>query len=188
MITTVLLDRDGVINYDSPQYILSVEAWQPIEGSLEAISAMTQRGIQVGICSNQSALGRGMFQKKDMQAIHQKMLYAIHDQGGYIGHVAYCPHTPNDNCTCRKPLPGLLLETMAKLQAKVSETVMIGDSLRDVEAALAANIEPILVRSGYGDAQEIANRAKHLCPSIVIYDDLVSAISALGFMNKIHLK
>jgi len=179
MINTVLLDRDGVINFDSPEYILSPQAWQPIAGSLQAIASLTKSGIKIGICSNQSALGRGMFQAKDLRAIHKKMLSAIQKYGGHIAHTAYCPHAPNDACLCRKPLPGLLLETLKSLHSDAKKSVMIGDSLRDVQAALAANVEPILVQSGYGDAINIAAKARVLHPNIAIYPNLANAVEAL---------
>jgi len=179
MINTVLLDRDGVINFDSPHYILSPQDWKPIEGSLQAIASLTKAGIQIGICSNQSALGRGMFRLQDMQAIHQKMLKAIQATGGKIAHTAYCPHVPKDACACRKPLAGLLLKTLKNLHANAKEAVMIGDSLRDVQAALAANVEPILVQSGYGDAQLIEDKARALHAKISVYPNLSAAVSDL---------
>lgn len=179
MKNTILLDRDGVINFDSPNYILSPQDWNPIPGSLEAIAALTKSGVKIGLCSNQSALGRGMFQAHDMQAIHQKMMRAIEATGGHIAHSAYCPHHPDAQCLCRKPRAGLLIETLTKLHSKAEDAFMIGDSLRDVQAALAANVEPILVQSGYGDAQEIAKKAKELHPNITIHPDLRSAIIAL---------
>ncbi|MDQ6961980.1 MAG: D-glycero-beta-D-manno-heptose 1,7-bisphosphate 7-phosphatase [Mariprofundaceae bacterium] len=179
MTTTILLDRDGVINFDSPYYILSPKDWQPIPGSLEAIAALTKSGIKIGLCSNQSALGRGMFQAEEMQAIHQKMMQAIDDTGGHIAHSAYCPHHPDAQCLCRKPKAGLLIETLTKLHSEAHDAFMIGDSLRDVQAALAANVEPILVQTGYGDAKDIAEKAQHIYPHIGIYPDLKSAIIAL---------
>lgn len=176
----VLLDRDGVINFDSPDYILTPEQWRPIPGSLEAIAALGRAGIPVAIVSNQSALGRGMFDAMTMEAIHTRMIAAIETAGGRIAHTAYCPHAPEDNCACRKPKPGLLVETLQALGIRdAAQTVMIGDSTRDVEAAVAVGVRPVLVRTGYGDAEAILAKARRLVPDIAVYDDLGQAVSEL---------
>jgi D-glycero-D-manno-heptose 1,7-bisphosphate phosphatase len=176
----VLLDRDGVINFDSPDYILTPEQWRPIPGSLEAIAALTRAGIPVAIVSNQSALGRGMFDAVTMEAIHMRMIAAIEASGGRIAHTAYCPHAPEDDCACRKPKPGLLIETLQALGIKnAAQTIMIGDSARDVEAAMAVGVRPMLVRTGYGDAEAILAKARRLVPDIPVYDDLAAAVGSL---------
>jgi len=175
----VLLDRDGVINFDSPDYILSPEEWRPIPGSLEAIGRLTAAGIAVAICSNQSALGRDMISQETFQGIHAKMMLAIEEKGGEIGHVAYCPHAPDDACDCRKPLPGLLEESLTALEVSASEALMIGDSIRDVQAAHAAGVSVWLVQSGHGDADTILNRSRELVPDIAHYPDLAAAVDVL---------
>ena len=176
----VLLDRDGVINFDSPDYILTPEQWRPIPGSLEAIAALGRAGIPVAIVSNQSALGRGMFDAVTMEAIHERMIAAIEAAGGHITHAAYCPHAPEDHCACRKPKPGLLIETLQALGIReAADTVMIGDSARDVEAAVAVGVRPVLVRTGYGDAGDILAKARRLVPDIPVYDDLAAAVDVL---------
>jgi len=175
----VLLDRDGVINFDSPNYILRPEAWRPIPGSLEAIGRLTAAGIPVAICSNQSALGRGMVDQTTFQAIHAKMLLAIEEKHGEIEHVAYCPHGPDDECGCRKPAPALLEEALAALKVPASEALMIGDSTRDVQAAHAAGVPAWLVQSGYGDAEKILKKSRELMPEIPAYPDLAAAVDAL---------
>jgi len=175
----VLLDRDGVINFDSPDYILSPEQWRPIPGSLEAIGRLTAAGIAVAICSNQSGLGRGMMDQKTFQDIHAKMMLAIEEKGGEIAHVAYCPHGPDDACDCRKPLPGLLEEALGASNIPASEALMIGDSTRDVQAAHAAGVAACLVQSGYGDADKILEKSRQLMPDIKAFRDLASAVDAL---------
>lgn len=174
----VLLDRDGVINFDSPDYILSPDQWQPIPGSLEAIAALTAAGIPIAIVSNQSALGRGMISETTFRAIHAKMMQAIETTGGRIDHVAYCPHGPDDGCDCRKPLPGMITESLQALGLANApqQALMIGDSLRDVQAALAADVPAMLVQSGYGDAAAILEKARGLDASIEAFDNLAAAV------------
>jgi D-glycero-D-manno-heptose 1,7-bisphosphate phosphatase len=174
----VLLDRDGVINFDSPDYILTPDQWQPIPGSLDAIARLGDAGIPVAIVSNQSALGRGMIDEATFKAIHAKMMQAIEAAGGHIAHVAYCPHGPEDGCDCRKPLPGMVTESLQALglQDTPQDTLMIGDSLRDVQAANAAGVPAMLVQSGYGDAVTILEKARALDSTIQAFDDLAAAV------------
>jgi len=177
----VLLDRDGVINFDSPNYILAADQWQPVPGSLEAIARLHRAGIKVAIVSNQSGLGRGMMDQQAFNAIHAKMMLAIEQVGGYISHVAYCPHAPEAGCDCRKPRPGMVNETLAALElAEQPERArFIGDSLRDVEAAHAAGVTAMLVQSGYGDADAILQKSRQLQPDICACTDLAAAVDAL---------
>ncbi len=174
----VLLDRDGVINFDSPDYILTPDQWRPIPGSIEAIARLTKVGIPVAIVSNQSALGRGMLDQPTFNAIHHKMIRAIEQAGGAISHVSYCPHTPDDDCMCRKPRPGMVQEALAALNlADIPEQALfIGDSTRDVEAAVSASVSALLVQSGYGDADKILQRSQLLMPEIKVFADLASAV------------
>jgi len=180
MIQTVMLDRDGVINFDSPDYILSPEQWRPIPGSLEAIARLKRAGLQVTVCSNQSALGRGMIDQAMFDSIQAKMIAETEKAGGSFDYIAYCPHGPDDGCACRKPLPGMLLDTFKTLDIQDKSTVvMIGDSYRDVQAAHAAGIAAILVRSGYGDAHRILEKSRALMPDIQVFDHLRAAVSSL---------
>ncbi len=174
----VVLDRDGVINFDSPNYILSPEQWRPIPGSLEAIARLSRAGIAVAIASNQSALARGMIDKATFAAIHEKMMSAIAAAGGQVVHVAYCPHGPDDACMCRKPRPGLVHECLQRLglSANPRQALMIGDSVRDVAAAKAAGVPAMLVQSGYGDAAVILREADTLQPDIRAVADLATAV------------
>jgi len=177
----ILLDRDGVINFDSPNYILSPEQWKPIPGSLEAIAKLTQANIAVAIVSNQSAVGRGMIDSEIFQNIHAKMLLSIEALGGRIDHVAYCPHAPDDGCACRKPLPGMIVESLEvlNLSDQPQSVYMIGDSLRDMQAAWAVQVEGILVQSGYGDAADILARARLHNPDTQSFPDLAAAIRSI---------
>jgi len=175
----VLLDRDGMINFDSPDYILTPEQWEPIPGSLEAIARLAKAGIPVAICSNQSGLGRGMMNEELFHAIHAKMLLAIEEAGGMLNHAAYCPHSPEDQCSCRKPLPGLILEALEALNVKANEALMIGDSTRDIQAARAAGVNSILVQSGYGNAEVILQKSLVINPDIKAYPDLATAVDSL---------
>lgn len=177
----VLLDRDGVINFDSPDYILAPEQWHAIPGSLEAIARLHGAGISVAIVSNQSGLGRGMMDQDTFNDIHAKMMLAIEQAGGFISHVAYCPHGPDDGCVCRKPLPGMVIDSLAALGLSGSpeEALFIGDSIRDVEAAFAAGVPAMLVQSGYGESEKILQRSKLLMPEISAFADLGAAVDAV---------
>ncbi|MDX8401939.1 MAG: HAD-IIIA family hydrolase [Mariprofundaceae bacterium] len=177
----VILDRDGVINFDSPDYILAPDQWHPIPGSLEAIAWLNEAGIPVAIASNQSALGRGMLDEATFDAIIEKMTRAIEAAGGIIAHLAFCPHAPEAACDCRKPKPGLIDECLAALGLAdaPASALMIGDSLRDVQAALAAGVPAWLVQSGYGDAAAILEAARRLDPEIPAFADLAHAVRAL---------
>ncbi len=177
----VLLDRDGVVNFDSPQYILSPDAWRPIPGSLEAIARLTRAQIPVAIVSNQSAIGRGMIDQTTFWAIHAKMIESIEAAEGTLAYTAYCPHAPEAGCSCRKPEPGLLLATLERLGlgARSHHTILIGDSVRDVQAAVAAGVTPVLVDSGYGDAAAKFSAARALHPSLQHFPDLAAVVDAL---------
>ncbi|GAV19693.1 D-glycero-D-manno-heptose 1,7-bisphosphate phosphatase [Mariprofundus micogutta] len=177
----VLLDRDGVINFDSPDYILAADQWQPIPGSLEAIARLHTAGIKVTIVSNQSGLGRGMMDQQAFNEIHGKMMLAIEQAGGFISHVSYCPHGPDDNCLCRKPKPGMVLETLDALGllARAGQVLFIGDSVRDVAAAHAASVPAMLVQSGYGDAETILQKAQLIQPDIRYSANLEEAVNLI---------
>jgi len=177
--SAVLLDRDGVINFDSPNYILTAEQWLPIPGSLKAIARLTGAGIAVAIVSNQSALGRGMINQDSFNAIHAKMMLAIEQAGGFISHVAYCPHAPDAGCACRKPKPDMLEDSLAACKVGADATVMIGDSVRDMQAADAAGVPGILVQSGYGDAKSTMQTTQQFMPSVRVFDDLAAAVDAI---------
>lgn len=146
----VILDRDGVINHDSDQYIKSPDEWKPIPGSLAAIARLNQAGYRVVVASNQSGIGRGLFETDTLNAIHEKMLKALAHVGGHIDAIFFCPHTNVDSCDCRKPKPGMFRDIAARFNADLTGVPAIGDSLRDLQAAAAAGAQPMLVLTGKG--------------------------------------
>jgi len=146
----IILDRDGVINEDSDQYIKSPDEWRPIPGSLEAIARLNQWGYRVVVVTNQSGVGQGLYEMDTLNAIHDKMVKAAAQVGGRIDAIFFCPHTNDDKCTCRKPKPGLLQEVARRYNADLAGVPAIGDSLRDLQAAAAVGAQPILVLTGKG--------------------------------------
>ncbi len=146
----VILDRDGVINYDSDDYIKSPEEWIPIPGTLEAIARLHREGYKVVVATNQSGVGRGLFDMDTLARIHAKMLEAVRAKGGEIDAIFFCPHKPEDNCRCRKPQPGLFQEIAERLKVNLNGVYAVGDSERDVIAARLVAARPVLVRTGKG--------------------------------------
>ena len=146
----VILDRDGTINQDSDQYIKSPLEWKPIPGSLEAIARLTQGGWRIVVATNQSGIARGLFDMTTLNAIHGEMHRAVAQAGGRIDAIFFCPHAADSNCECRKPKPGLLREIGSRFDLELEGVPMIGDSLRDVEAAAAVGAQPYLVLTGKG--------------------------------------
>lgn len=143
----LILDRDGVINYDSNAYIKSPEEWRDIPGSLEAIARLTRAGYRIGIASNQSGIARGYYSESMLAAIHQKMMLGVEAIGGRIDKIVYCPHLPDAGCDCRKPKPGMLYEIAQFFGQSVVGVPFIGDRKTDVLAARACGAQPILVNS-----------------------------------------
>jgi len=170
----LLLDRDGVINVDSTDYILDVDEWNPIPGSLEAIAKLTHAGIRVAVCTNQSAVGRGMLSGETLERIHGRMREAIIAAGGQLSGIFFCPHVPEARCNCRKPAPGLIQQALEELNCAADAALFIGDSRRDLEAARRAGVEAWLVRTGNGRATEVS-----LTDRPAVYDDLASAAEKL---------
>ena len=146
----VILDRDGVINEDSDDYIKSAEEWIPIKGSLEAISRIKKAGYLVTVASNQSGIGRGLFSLETLNKIHEKFAALLAQRGSEIDGIFYCPHTPVDNCICRKPKPGLLFQIAQKFDIDLKQTVFVGDSFSDIQAARMAGAIPAMVQTGKG--------------------------------------
>lgn len=170
----LILDRDGVINYDSDNYIRSPEEWHPIPGALEAIAALTKAGFKISIATNQSGIARQYFSPLVLDAIHDKMRQAVQQAGGKIHQIAFCPHGPNDGCDCRKPKPGLLYQLQAK-GVELQDTPFVGDSLRDIQAAQSAGCRPILVLTGKGQKTLKQNSFEN----ISIFEDLAQVSKAL---------
>ena len=174
----ILLDRDGVINHDSVDFIKSAAEWQPIEGSLEAIARLSRAGWRVFVCSNQSGIGRGLFSFDQLFAIHDALHSGVAALGGRIDGIVYCPHDPDADCACRKPKPGMLLEVAKRLNLDTLQGVsMVGDSLRDLEAARVAGATPVLVKTGNG-SKTLRHHAKQL-EGVAVYDDLAAVVQAM---------
>lgn len=148
----IILDRDGVINHDSTEYIKSPEEWLPIPGSLEAIAHLNRHGYRVIIVTNQSGVARGYYDLETLDRIHEKLTHELAAVGGYIEEIFFCPHHPDEACACRKPQPGLLHQLAQKYPINLAETFFIGDSIVDIKAAQAVGAMPVLVLTGKGEA------------------------------------
>ena len=176
----LLLDRDGVINQDSDDYIKSESEWIPVDGSIAAICRLDKAGFKIAVVTNQSGLAREYFQLSDLTAMHNKMCKLTEDGGGKISAVHYCPHGPNDNCECRKPRTGLLDQLEAAQEIDVSGCYMVGDSLKDLQLGLAKSCLPILVRTGKGEATEASlPKAIQSQPNLaktLVFDNLASFV------------
>jgi len=179
----LILDRDGVINQDSANYIRGLDNWVPIAGSLAAIASLSRAGYSIAIATNQSGLSRGYFTLDDLEAIHARLCCEVEEQGGRIAGVFYCPHLPEENCSCRKPATGLLEAIETELGQSARGAIFIGDSLKDLQAALAFGCKPVLVRTGKGAETEQALQAAD-CDlpdpgAIPVYDNLASAAKTI---------
>lgn len=172
----LVLDRDGVINHDSPDYIKSPDEWRPLPGSIEAIARASKAGYAIAVASNQSGVGRGMFDLDMLSAIHAKMIEAVEDAGGRIDLIVFCPHKPDEGCECRKPKPGMLRRIAAELGTPVQDQWMIGDSMKDLEAARTVGMQPVLVRTGNGAPVE---RELPESTDVLVFDSLAAAVDHL---------
>jgi D-glycero-D-manno-heptose 1,7-bisphosphate phosphatase len=170
-----MIDRDGVINEDSGEFIKSVAEWRPIERSLDAIAALTRAGVRVAVVTNQSGVGRGLFDEDALREIHRHMQAAVRAAGGNLAGIYYCPHLPDAGCECRKPRPGMFLALERELGASVRGTPFIGDRRSDLDAAEAVGARAILVRTGKGRATEEAAIAR----GVPVFDDLWEAVRGL---------
>ncbi|KTC34973.1 MAG: D-glycero-beta-D-manno-heptose 1,7-bisphosphate 7-phosphatase [Pseudomonas sp.] len=171
----LILDRDGVINYDSDAYIKSVEEWMPIPGSIEAIAQLSKAGWTVAVATNQSGIARGYYDLATLDAMHARLRELVAEQGGEVGLVVYCPHGPDEGCACRKPKPGMLLNIAEHYQAELTGLWFVGDSLSDLEAAKAVDCQPILVKTGKGEK----TLGKTLPVGTLIFDDLAAVAAEL---------
>jgi D-glycero-D-manno-heptose 1,7-bisphosphate phosphatase len=144
----VILDRDGTINEDRDDYVKSVDEWTPVPGALEAIARLNHNGWHTVVASNQSGIGRGLFDMATLNAMHAKMHQMLAKHGGRIDAVFFCPHTPEDGCDCRKPMPGLFRQIGERFAVDLADVPVVGDVLRDLQAGVAVGCEPHLVRSG----------------------------------------
>ena len=168
-----MLDRDGVINEESDAFVKSPDEWRPLPGSIEAISALSRGGFTIAVATNQSGLGRGLFDETTLEAMHDKFRELVAEAGGQVDLIVHCPHLPEDDCDCRKPKPGLYEQIAAHFRTSVAGVPAIGDSLRDLEAAAAAGAAPILVRTGNGLQTEAALSGE--LTYVPVFEDLAGA-------------
>ncbi|TXI11648.1 MAG: D-glycero-beta-D-manno-heptose 1,7-bisphosphate 7-phosphatase [Polynucleobacter sp.] len=167
----VILDRDGVINQDSDLYIKSPDEWIPIPGSLEAIAKLNQAGYHIAVATNQSGVGRGLYDMDTLNAIHEKLHRLVAKVGGHIDAIFFCPHTDADHCNCRKPLPGMIQQISERYGIPIKGVPIVGDSVRDLVAGVAVGAEPHLVLTGKG---EKARSSGELPPYTAIHQDLMA--------------
>jgi D-glycero-D-manno-heptose 1,7-bisphosphate phosphatase len=172
----IVLDRDGVINHDSEQFIKSPDEWRPIPGSLEAIARLHHAGFRVVVATNQSGVGRGLYDMATLNAIHEKMHKAVAQAGGRLDAVFFCPHTADARCECRKPRAGMLQEIGVRFSVDMAGVPCVGDGLRDLQAADTVGAQPMLVLTGKG---ERTLREGGFPKNTVIFPDLAFAASAL---------
>lgn len=173
----VILDRDGVINEDSPHYVKSVAEWQPIAGSLEAIARLCQSGYRVFVVSNQSGLGQGLFDYDAFFAMNDRLQELLAEVGGRIDGIFFAPDHPQQATDQRKPAPGMLLDLAKRLGLNLEAVPCVGDSLRDIEASRAAGARPVLVRTGNGRKTEAEHPAA--LKGVSVYDNLADFAVAL---------
>lgn len=179
----IILDRDGVINHDRDDYVKSADECVPIDGSIDAITRLYKAGFTVVVATNQSGLARGKFDLDDLEAMHEKITGLVEEQGAELGAIFYCPHSPEDNCKCRKPMPGMVDAIEAEFNISAEGFYFVGDSLRDMQAAITKGCKPALVKTGNGEktlAQladaNLQTDAPVMAPDQVqVFDDLASA-------------
>jgi len=173
----VILDRDGVINRDSPNYIKSAREWLPLPGSIDAIARLSKSGYSVAVASNQSGIARGLFDRNALRGMHAKLRRLVRAAGGNVDRIVVCPHAPDAGCACRKPKPELLHRLARYFDAELSDVAFVGDSLKDVQAAVTAGAVPILVRTGNG--RNVESEHASALAGVRIFDDLAAAANYL---------
>lgn len=169
--SVIVLDRDGVINQDSDAYIKSADEWQPIDGAIAAIAALKHAGYRLAIATNQSGIGRGYYSLEALAEMHEKMQTLLAEHQVQIDFIAFCPHLPTDNCRCRKPDIGLLEQIETALAEPLDGCYFVGDSLKDLQAAEAKAMQPVLVKTGKGERTAALSA---LPQNTIIYDDLAA--------------
>lgn len=171
----IILDRDGVINRDSDEFVKTLDEWIPLPGSIDAIASLSRAGWTVAVATNQSGVARGYFTQATLEAMHQHLQDLVAQQGGRIDLIVHCPHGPDDGCACRKPLTGLFDSIAAHFHMSLDGVPTVGDSLRDLQAGAAVGCRPILVRTGKGTTTE----NKSLPPGTLVFDDLAAVAAHL---------
>jgi D-glycero-D-manno-heptose 1,7-bisphosphate phosphatase len=178
----IILDRDGVINFDSDAYIKNPDEWLPIPGSIEAISRLSHAGWAVAVATNQSGIERGLFDISTLHAIHNKMVQAVNQAGGRLDGIFFCPHTNSSGCACRKPAPGLMHDIARRFKRELTGVPVIGDSLRDLQAGEAVAADLWLVKTGKGPRTLQAAQTdpdKQLPKSTRVAENLADAIDQI---------
>lgn len=173
----IILDRDGVINQDSDDYIKSVDEWIPIPGSIAAIARLSQAGYTIVVATNQSGIARQLFDEYELAAMHQKLSELVEKAGGTVDGVFFCPHGPDDGCDCRKPKTGLLTQIECEFGTSVQGAPFVGDSIKDIVAARLAGCLPVLVRSGKGEQTLLAATESELA-DVPVYENLYAFADA----------
>jgi len=171
----IILDRDGVINQDSDAYIKSMDEWKPIPGSIAAIARLSQCGIKVAVATNQSGVARGFYSIEVMHQIHTALEQQVCVLDGIICQIAFCPHGPEEGCDCRKPKPGLIHQILNEQNIPAEDTLVVGDAMRDLEAAQAAGCDAVLVRTGKG----LRTLEKHALETHLVFDDLAQCVEKI---------
>jgi len=169
----VVLDRDGVINIDSADYIKSAEEWQPLPGSIKAIALLCDKGYDVYVATNQAGIARGLFSLSDLEAMHRKLRSLVKEEGGEIAGIRFCPHHPDDQCSCRKPKPGLLKQIATDSGESIQGQAFVGDSLKDLQAARAVNAKAVLVLTGNGQKTR-SEIPKELESAVSVFENLAA--------------
>ena len=171
----LILDRDGVINLDSDDYIKSLDEWIPIPSAIAAIARLSQAGWNVAVATNQSGIARGYYDLATLESMHARLRELVAEQGGELGLIVYCPHGPDEGCDCRKPKPGMLRQIAAHYDQSLQGVWFVGDSKGDLEAALAVDCQPVLVKTGKGER----TLAKPLPEGTLVFDDLAAVAAHL---------
>ncbi|KJJ98627.1 histidinol phosphatase [Pseudomonas sp. 21] len=171
----LILDRDGVINQDSDAYIKSLDEWIPIPSAITAIARLSKAGWTVAVATNQSGIARGYYDLATLESMHRRLRELVEEQGGELGLVVYCPHGPDEGCDCRKPKPGMLLQIAQHYGAGLRGIWFVGDSRGDLDAALAVDCQPVLVKTGKGER----TLTKPLPEGTLVFDDLAAVADQL---------
>lgn len=174
MVSMVILDRDGVINHDSDQYIKSVDEWIPIDGSLDAIARLNAAGFPVTVATNQSGIGRGYYDLATLDAMHDKFRRLLAEKGGSVDGIVFCPHLPGDHCACRKPQPGMLQQLAEQFSVDLADSIFVGDTASDVQTARAVGAQPVLVKTGKGERTLARGEGIEGVP---VYEDLAHFVA-----------
>lgn len=172
----IILDRDGVINFDSAQFIKNPAEWKAIPGSLEAIARLNQAGYRVVVATNQSGVGRGLFDMDTLTAIHEKMHKELAEVGARVDAIFYCPHTADSRCDCRKPKPGMFQQIASRFNVDLTGVPTVGDSLRDLQAGTSAGCQPYLVLTGKGEKTQADG---NLPDGTQTFSDLAAVVDCL---------